>query len=60
MGLEESEIPYDLMKQDPSTGNYKLGSIEMTPAEYALTISLNNLIKDVQSIKERLIKVEGK
>jgi hypothetical protein len=54
------EIPLDLMKQDPNTGNYKLGSIEYTPSEYSLALSINKLIEDMVSVKQRLIKLEGR
>jgi len=59
MGIEH-KLPTDLLKQDPTTGNYKLGGIEMTPAEYALASSINEIKDEIVSLKERVSKVEGK
>ena len=54
------KIPVELMKQDPATLDYKLGSIEMNPAQYSMAIALNEIKDEINEIKERLIKVEGK
>ena len=60
MDIEEPTIPLDLLKQDPTTGNYKLGSIEMTPAEYVIASAVNDMNLEIIMLKERLTKVEGK
>ena len=54
------KIPTDLLKQDPSTGMYKLGGIEMTPAEYSLAVEQNKIKDALIDIQQRLTKVEGK
>lgn len=59
MGLDE-KMPLELMKQDPESGLYKLGGIEMTPSEYTMALQINEIKEELVNIKERLSKVEGK
>lgn len=55
-----NSIPLHLLKQDPTTGVYKLGSIEMSATEYILATKLNEIQEDIVNIKKRLVKIEGK
>ena len=55
-----NQIPLELLKQDPSTGMYKYGGIEMTEGEYVIAVNFNALQEEMDEIKERLSKIEGK
>ncbi len=56
----KGEIPLDLMKQDPSTGMYKFGGIEMTGGEYAIALAFNSMTKDFEKLSERMETLEKK
>lgn len=54
------EIPVDLMKQDPNTGMWRLGGIEMTGGEYAISLAFNELKKEMLDLHSRMTRIENK
>lgn len=58
MGLEE--IPVDLLKQNPDTGMYSYGGIEMTASEYIFAQAVNDMKKEIIELKDKITKLEGK
>jgi len=62
MGVNSTtdKIPLDLLKQDPSTGMWNFGSIQMTSGEYAIASEFNELNKKFLDLSDRLTKLEGK
>jgi len=63
MGLAKKvkgDIPLDLMKQDPQTGMWKFGGIEMTGGEYAISLAFNELKKEMLDLHTRMTLLENK
>ena len=59
MGLDH-QIPLEKFHQDPNTGLWRFGSIEMTSAEYTILYELDAIRREMISLKERITKIEGK
>lgn len=58
--MSKDEAPLELMKQDPDTGLYRLGSMTLTPAEYDIRLTLNKYLNRLEAVESKLIRIEGK
>lgn len=54
------KIPIHLLKEDPLTETYKLGSVEISKGEYANSEKINQLIDIIRDLSDRLARLEGK
>ncbi len=54
------KIPIDKFKQDSATGEYKLGSLVLSPSELAGAQKDNEIIDHLIELSVRLTKLENK
>lgn len=59
MGLTKIKykIPLELMSQDPNSGMWKFGTIEMTGAQYTIAETLNDIKDEIDAIHKTIIKL---
>jgi len=58
--MDIDKIPIDLLVHSPGDETYRLGTLELTKAEYANAEKINQVIDELITLSERLTQVEGK
>lgn len=54
------KIPIQMFQQSPGDETYRLGTLELTKAEYANAEKINDLIDWCRELQEKIFKLEGK
>ena len=56
MGIDK--IPIELIKEDPVTETYTLGTVEISKGEYANSEKINQIIDELRELQEKIQKLE--
>ena len=54
------KIPIHLLKEDPTTEEYKLGTVTISKGEYANSEKINQIVDFLNEMDSRLFKLENK